>query len=104
MSLSQKDRDAEAAVKAAIFALLGHEKIERIAVIPGEDEAGDPSLSVTVFLKPGQSRTSGRSLLDTIAAAATALREREDHRFPFVTFLSPEEEGAEDIRPAARQL
>lgn len=104
MSQSQKDRDSEAAVEAAIFGLFGDQTIERIAVIPGEDHEGEPAFSVTVFLKPGQNRMSGRRLLDTIAAAATALREREDYRFPFVTFLSPEEEGAEDTRPVARKL
>ncbi len=101
MSQSQKDRDAEAAIKAAIFALFGPETIERIAVFPGEDEAGEPGLSVTIFLKSGQNRMSGRRLLDTIAAAATTLREREDYRFPFVTFLSPDDEGAEDTQPSA---
>jgi hypothetical protein len=101
MAQSQKDKDAEGVVKASIFALLGRETIERIAVFPVEDQAGEPGLSVTIYLTSGQKRMSGSRLLDTIDAAVTALREREDYRFPFVTFLLPEEEGAEDTRPAA---
>jgi hypothetical protein len=101
MAQSRKDQDAERAVEAAIFALLGPETIERIAVFPVEDHAGESGLSVTIFLKAGQERMSGRRLLDAIDAAATVLESQEDHRFPFVTFLLPEEEGAEDTRPAA---
>ncbi len=101
MSQSQRDRDAEAAVKEAVLSLFGPETIERVVVFPGEDEAGEPALSVTIFLRSAQSRMSGRRLLDVIDAAVTALREREDDRFPFVTFLSPEDESAEDTRPAA---
>jgi hypothetical protein len=43
----------------------------------------------------------GSLLLDTIAAAAMALRENDDFRFPYVTFLAPEYEAAEDTRPTA---
>jgi hypothetical protein len=56
---------------------------------------------VTIYLKAAQERMSGSRLLDTIAAAATALREIDDDRFPYVTFLAPEDEPAEDTRPAA---
>ena len=104
MSQPQKDREAETAIKAVIFALFGPELVERIAVFPGEDQAGEPGLSVTIFLKSGQKRMSGRQLLDTISATATALRDLEDYRFPFVTFLSLEDESAEDTLSAASNL
>ncbi len=43
----------------------------------------------------------GRILLDTIAEITTALREIDDFRFPYVTFLAPEYERAEDTNPAS---
>lgn len=98
---SRRDQDAAAAVKEAISVLFGPNIIGRIDVVPAEDPAGEPALSVTVFLKAAQERMSGARLLDAIAAAATALREIEDYRFPYVTFLAPEDESAEDTRPAA---
>jgi hypothetical protein len=101
MLQSRKDQDAVAAVKSAILALFEAEKIDHIEVLPAEDQAGEAALSVTVFLKAEQKRISGARLLDAIAAAATALREIEDYRFPYVTFLAPEDESAEDTRPAA---
>lgn len=101
MSQSRKDQDAEEAVKSAILELIGPQTIDRIVVLPGEDNAGEPALGVTVYLKAAQKRMSGTRLLDTIAAAAGALRAIEDYRFPFVTFLAPEDEEAEDTRPAA---
>jgi hypothetical protein len=36
--------------------------------------------------------------LDTITAAVDALQEINEQRFPFVTFLTPEDEFAEDSR------
>ena len=101
MMQSRRDQDAAMAVKTAILALFGPDTIDHIDVLPGEDQAGEPALSVAVFLKAAQRRMSGARLLDTIAAAATALREIEDYRFPYVTFLAPEDESAEDTRPAA---
>jgi hypothetical protein len=101
MTQSQKDQAAESAVSSAIFDLFGPEAIDRIAVFPAEDQVGEPNLAVTIFLKTGQKRMSGARLLDAISAASTALREIEDDRFPYVTFLAPEDESAEDTRPAA---
>ena len=101
MSQSQRDQQAKKAVKEAILALFGAAAIDEIEVRPGEDHTGEPALFATVFLKAEQQRMSGSRLLDTIAAAATALREIDDYRFPYVTFLAPEYESAEDTRPAA---
>ena len=103
MSQSRKDEQAEAAITSAILDLFGADAIERIDVRAVEDHEGEPLLSVTIFLKARQRRMSGAQLLDAIAAAANALHEIDDARFPFVTFLEPEEdrESAEDTRPAA---
>ena len=101
MTQSRRDADAEAAIRSAILGLFGPEKIERIAISASEDQAGDPDLSVTVFLTAAQQGVSGAQLLDAIDAAATALREIEDSRFPYVTFLTAEDDSAEDTRPAA---
>jgi len=92
---------AEAAIESAILDLFGSQTIDRIAVYPGEEPGGEPSLSVAVFLKTGQERVSGARLLDAIDAAATALREIDDDRFPYVTFLTTDDDNAEDTRPAA---
>jgi hypothetical protein len=54
---------------------------------------------VTIFLKAARQRMSGSRLLDTIAEVATALRGIDDFRFPYVTFLAPEYESAEDTHP-----
>jgi hypothetical protein len=101
MSQPRSDEQAEVTIKAAILGLFEDTTIENIEVRPGEDHAGEPALFVTVYLKAAQRRMSGSVLLDTIAAAATALREIDDYRFPYVTFLAPEDERAEDTRPAA---
>jgi hypothetical protein len=102
MSYSQRDQKAEAVVKSAIVHLFGEEAIDHIEVRPVEDQAGEPGLSVTIFLKAApREPMPGSLLLDTIAAAATALREIDDYRFPYVTFLAPEYEAAEDTRPTA---
>ena len=101
MSQSHRDQQAERAVKSAILGLFGAEAIEEIDVRSGEDQSGEPALFATVFLKAAQQRMPGSRLLDTIAAAATALLEIDDYRFPYVTFLAPDDEQAEDTRPAA---
>jgi hypothetical protein len=99
MAHSEKDQRAITVVKSAIVDLFGEDAIDHIEVRPVEDEAGEPGLAVTIFLKAPRERMPGLLLLDTIAAAATALREIDDLRFPYVTFLAPEYEAAEDTRP-----
>jgi hypothetical protein len=102
MLQTHTDERAAEAIKSAIGKLFGNAAIENIDVRPGEDHTGGPALFVTIYLKAQQKRMSGSRLLDTIAAATTALREMGDERFPYVTFLAPEDEHAEDTRPAAR--
>ncbi len=101
MSQASRDQQAEAVVTAAILGLIGAEAVEQIRVRPVEDHHGEPALSVTVFLKVSQPRMSGSRLADAIVAASTALREIDDERFPYVSVLAPEDEPAEDTRPAA---
>ncbi len=101
MTQRRRDEQAETVIRAAIFDLFEDAKIEKINVRPGENDSGEPMLFVTIFLQSGQKRMSGARLLDAITAAATALREIDDDRFPYVTFLSLENEHAEDTRPAA---
>lgn len=106
MSRASRDQQAEAAIKAAILALMGAETVERIHVGSVEDRHGEPDLSVAVFMKAGQEQITGARLLDAIGVAADALRDIDDERVPYVTFLRPEDEGpedesAEDARPAA---
>jgi len=102
MSHSEKDQRAEAVVKSAILRLLGGDSIDRVEVRAVEDQGGEPGLAVTIFLHKAPSEPMpGSLLLDAIAAAATALREIDDLRFPFVTFLAPEYEAAEDTRHTA---
>jgi len=102
MSQSRKDEQAEAVTKSTIARLFGANAIDRIDVFPTEDQAGEEGLSVTVFLKTDQENVSGARLLDTIVAVSEALRNIDDFRFPYVTFLGPGYEHAEDdARPAA---
>jgi hypothetical protein len=90
------DETAEAVAKAAVIRLFGAEAIDHVDVFPTEDQTGEAGLSVTIFLNtPRQVMPSGR-LLDTIAEVSTALREVDDFRFPYVTFLAPGYEHAED--------
>jgi hypothetical protein len=100
MSQSARDQDAAAAVRSAVLRLFGEKAIDHVEVRPSEDPSGEPGLAVTVFLKAGGQRMPGSRLLDTIAEVATALRGIDDFRFPYVTFLAPEYEAAEDTRPA----
>lgn len=101
MPQNRKDEAAERAVKAAIRKMFGRKNVDRIVVLPTVDQAGELGLSVTVYLRAAQERMSGSTLLDAIAEASTALRAIEDHRFPYMTFLAPEDDGAEKRRPAA---
>jgi len=101
MPQSRKDQQVEEVVSSAVVRLFGEEAIDRIEVRPAEDSAGEAALSVTIFLREPRRRVPGARLLDTIAEVATALRETGDDRFPYVTFLAPEYESAEDTRPAA---
>jgi hypothetical protein len=100
MAYSESDQKAVAVVKSAIARLFEEGAIDHTEVRPVEDQGGEPGLAVTIFLKAPRERMSGSRLLDAIAAAATALREIDDFRFPYVTFLAPEYETAEDTRPA----
>jgi len=101
MSQGRKDELAEAAVKTAVHDALADVDIESIEVRPTEDHAGEPALSIIVHIRAAQRRLSGSRLLDTIEAASTALRDIDDGRFPYVTFLAPDYEQSEDARPAA---
>jgi hypothetical protein len=99
MPQSERDLKVEAVVRSAIAHLFGEDSIDHIEVRPAEDYAGEPALFVTIFLKAARQRMSGSRLLDTIAEVATALRGIDDFRFPYVTFLAPEYESAEDTHP-----
>jgi hypothetical protein len=102
MSQSRRDQEAEAAAKSAIVRLFGEDSIDHIVVFPTEDQTGEDGLSVTIFLKTAGESVSGARLADTIAAVSEALRDIDDFRFPYVTFLAPGYEHAEeDPRPAA---
>jgi hypothetical protein len=101
MSQSQNGREVDAIVRSAVVRLFGEDAIDSVEVRRAEDEAGQPALSVTIFLTEPRRRMSGSNLLDTIAEIGSALREVGDDRFPYVTFLAPGYEHAEDTRPAA---
>ena len=101
MSQSRKDEEAEGVAKSAVVRLFGQEAIDHIEVFPTEDRDGDDGLSVTVFLKTARETVSGTRLIDTIAAVSEALEEIGDRRFPYVTFLAPGYEHAEDDRRSA---
>ena len=102
MSQTSRDERAEAVVKAAVVGLFGQDALDRIDVFPTEDPAGEPGLSVTVFLKSADTKVSGARLADTLVAVSDALEAADDFRFPYVTFLAPGYEHAEDdARPAA---
>ncbi|RBP07396.1 hypothetical protein DFR50_12741 [Roseiarcus fermentans] len=102
MSQAQRDQAAEAAAKSAVVRLFGKNAIDRIEVFPAEDHTGEQSLSVTIYLRDYKAYVSGARLLDTIVAVSDALRNIDDLRFPYVTFLAPGYEHAEDDeRPAA---
>ena len=100
MPQSRSDQVVDEVVRSAIVRLFGEDAIDRIEVRPAEDSAGEAALSVTIFLRAARRRMPGARLLDTIAEVATALREIGDYRFPYVTFLAPEYESAEDTHPA----
>jgi hypothetical protein len=101
MSQSRRDQKAEAVAKSAIVGLFGEQSIDRIDVFPTEDSSGEEGLSITVFLKTPGENVSGARLADAIAATSDALQNINDFRFPYVTFLAPGYEHAEeDTRPA----
>ncbi len=82
--------------KSAIVRLFSEDVIDRIDVFPTEDQAGEDGLSITIFLKGVRDNVSGARLVDTIAAVSQSLRNNGDLRFPYVTFLAPGYDHAED--------
>lgn len=101
MPQDRSDQDVQEFVNSAILRLFGADAIDRVQVRPAEDSTGESALSVTIFLREARRRMPGSRLLDTIAEVATALRKIGDYRFPYVTFLAPDYESAEDARSAA---
>jgi hypothetical protein len=101
MTLSRKDEAAASAIRRAISAFFGPGMIDRIDVYSAENQYGEAGLAVTVVLATSEERVSSGRFLDAITAASTALREIDDQRFPYVTFLDPEVEQTEGARPAA---
>jgi hypothetical protein len=102
MSQSRRDEEAEAVAKSAIVRLFGDESIDRIVVFPTEDQGGEQGLSVTIYLREPNAYVSGARLADALVAVSDALRDIDDDRFPYVTFLAPGYEHSEaDARPAA---
>jgi hypothetical protein len=100
MLQSPRDQEAERVIRSAVLRLFGEGTIERIEVRPVEDHTGEPGLAVTIVFKaPPREKERGSLLLDAIVAASTALRDIDDSRFPYVTFLAPGYEPAEDTRP-----
>jgi hypothetical protein len=95
----RKDERAEAAIRRAIQDLFG-DTVERIVVGPTEGPDGESAFFATVYMKAGQESVSAAKLLDTIEAASAALRDLEDYRFPYVTFLAPEDIAADEEAPA----
>jgi hypothetical protein len=100
MQETRRDRAAEEVVESAIRNMFG-DAVDRIVVGQTEDPYGEPALFVTIYMKAAQERMSGSQLLDAITEASTALREIEDYRFPYVTFLAPEELSEESFHPTA---
>jgi len=96
MSQSLKGQDVEAVVKLTIIRLFGEDAIDRIEVLPTEYQAAEDGLSVTVFLKTADEKVSSARLVDAIAAVSEALRDIDDRRFPYVTFLAPGYQHAEE--------
>ena len=90
----RKDVQAEAAIRQAIEGMFG-DSVERIVIGPTEGPDGESAFFATVYMKAGQESVSAQQLLDAIGAASEALRELDDYRFPYVTFLAPEDERAE---------
>ena len=102
MSSAQQGKEAiDAAIKSTVVRLFGDDAIERIEVRLAEDQAGDDTIFVTIFLKTVQENMPASRLGDTIAAIAESLQRIGVRNFPFVTFLAPGYEHAEDTRPAA---
>jgi hypothetical protein len=102
MSQTRRNEEAETVTKLAIARLFGADAIDRIVVFPTEDQAGEEGLSVTIYLRERNAYVSGARLGDTLVAVSDALRDIDDDRFPYVTFLAPGYEHAEgDVRPAA---
>lgn len=70
---------------------LGGSGYDKVEVRTGLDHEGEPSLFLTAHFKPAAGVTNAKLALDARVALWTALRERNDERFPYIRFVYPDD-------------
>jgi hypothetical protein len=95
-----RGNEAEQAIKAAALGLIDNSVVDHIAVTSDEDSTGEPTFFVNVYLRDRRDRPSAAKSIEIIKAMRDALLELGDDRFPHLSFSAPNDEAAEDTRPA----
>jgi len=94
-----KADDSERAIKAAVYKLIDKSVIEDVTVTASDDQSGEPSLFVTVYLRDGRDRPHAKIAIELVTAMRHALYDVDDERFPYLSFSAPDDEEAEDMWP-----
>lgn len=102
MSQAVKAHDVERTIRSTVVRLFGEDVVDRVELRRPEDPMSDDTLFVTIFLKADRGDPPASRLGDTIVALSESLKDVGVKNFPFVTFVAPGYEHAqEDARPAA---
>ena len=91
--------ETERAIKSVVLGWIDRSAVDRISITPGEDNAGESSLYVNVYLRDDRSWPTAAKSIDLIIAMRDALRDLGDDRFPHLSFSAPGDEPSEDTRP-----
>jgi hypothetical protein len=97
----RRDEEAERAITSAVLHLIEKSAVDEVRVSSAEDQEGEQALFVAVRLKSKQARPSGAVSIDLLKAMRDALQAIDDDRFPYLSFIAPGDEPAEDTRKIA---
>lgn len=82
-----------------LHAVLGAGSVEKIIVQEDDDWAGEPSLSVDVFVVSSRLPVGGRTYLDIRRSLSQALNAEGERRFAYLRLRDEKGEAAEDRVP-----
>ena len=90
-SRADKERDAERAIERTLEAWIDRAAIHSVGVHAALDHSGEPAFFVSVMLGSAKDRLPASQAVDVQIALRDALQAIDDHRFPYLTFTTPDD-------------